>query len=90
MDNVDKFVRGEPPQNPENIVSMKVAADVKVAKKPAAKKKPATKKKPAAKKKQVAKKEACCQEENLIRQLSFWSSEFIGGTGFRLAGIPCA
>ena len=29
MDNVDKLKRGEPVQNPDKIVSMKVAADVK-------------------------------------------------------------
>ena len=27
MDNVDKIKRGEPVQNPDNIVSLKVAAD---------------------------------------------------------------
>ena len=29
MDNVDKFKRGEPVSNPDKIISMKVAADVK-------------------------------------------------------------
>jgi peptidylprolyl isomerase len=29
MDNVDKIKRGEPVQDPDKIVSMKVAADVK-------------------------------------------------------------
>ena len=29
MDNVDKFKRGEPVQNPDKMISMKVAADVK-------------------------------------------------------------
>jgi cyclophilin family peptidyl-prolyl cis-trans isomerase len=29
MDNVDKIKRGEPVQNPDKIVSMKVAADIK-------------------------------------------------------------
>ena len=28
MDNVDKFKRGEPVQNPDKIISMKVAADI--------------------------------------------------------------
>ena len=28
MDNVDKITRGEPPENPDKIVSMRVAADV--------------------------------------------------------------
>ena len=56
MDNVDKFVRGEPPTNPEKIVSMKVAADDKPKKKAPAKKKPAVKKAVAKKKPAVKKK----------------------------------
>ena len=31
MDNVDKIKRGEPVKDPDQIVSMKVAADVKAA-----------------------------------------------------------
>jgi peptidylprolyl isomerase len=36
MEHVDKIARGEPPANPDKIISMKVAADVKDAAAPAA------------------------------------------------------
>jgi len=54
MEHVDAITRGEPAENPDRIISMKVVADEKpAAKKPAAKKPAAKKpaaKKPAAKK----------------------------------------
>jgi len=68
MDNVDNFIRGEPPQNPEKILSMKVAADVKTTKKPAAKKKTVAKKKPAAKKKTVAKKRPAVKKKTVAKK----------------------